>query len=114
MSVPRDTGELDRLQGAGWIAGSRTDIKVKCNLAGEKVLLIDKVKASYKEKKRQQRSDRCSLSILQEMPLFVILELWSWEEGNLKRTRELTRDCLEQKAKSTESSSAGSKGRARL
>lgn len=70
-------------------------------------MLIDKT--SYMERKRQQRSDKCSLSILQETLLFVILELWSWEEGNLKRTTEPTRDCLEQKAKSTKSSSAGSK-----
>lgn len=87
--------ELDCPRGLGWAAGSRTDINVKCNLAGEKVLLIENVKASYQERKRQWRSDRCSLSILQEMLLFVIPELWSWEEGNLQRTRELTRDCLE-------------------
>lgn len=60
--VPRGTGELDRLQGLGWVAGSRTGINIKCNLAGEKVSLIEKVKASYKEKKRQQRIDRCSFS----------------------------------------------------
>ena len=51
-------GELERLQGPGWIAGSRTDINVKCNLAGEKVLLIDNVKASYKEGKKEATEAR--------------------------------------------------------
>lgn len=53
-------------------------------------MLIDHVKISHKERKKQERSDRCPLFILQEMMLFVILELWSWEEGNLKRAKELT------------------------
>lgn len=68
-------GELDRLQGPGWVAGSTTDINVKRNLAGAKVLMIDNVKAPHKDRKGQQRSDRYSLSFLRETVLFIILEL---------------------------------------
>lgn len=73
----------------------RNRIDVKCNMAEEKVLLMDNVKASYRERKRQHKSDRHSFSIIQEMPLFVILKLGSWKDGDLKRTTDTSRACLE-------------------
>lgn len=50
--------------GPGWESGSRTESSVKHNLTGEKVLLMDYVKISHKERKKQKRSDRRPLSIL--------------------------------------------------
>lgn len=46
-------GWMGILQRPGRTAGSRTDSNVKGSLAGEKVLLMGKIKASYKEKKRE-------------------------------------------------------------